>query len=179
MIFMNYYPMGFTPSRKESVMTNLEFAIKMEYDGEKFYLHQAKLNKDNGLYTVCMMLAEDEKNHAKILENKMNNLEYELSLSALSDQKTIFESLNGLAVEEKEKLSQLDFYRIAADMEKQSVMLYKKYLDASPGKKSQQLYEYLIKQEQLHYDVIDALAETLRNAEEWVENAEFGNRPEY
>lgn len=166
-------------SRKESDMTNLQFAIKMEYDGEKFYKQQAKLNNDNGLYTVCMMLAEDEKNHARILENKMNNLEYDLPPSALSDQKTIFENLNGVSLDEKEKLNQLDFYRIAADMEKQSIKLYVKYLEASPGKKSQEMYGYLIKQEQLHYEVIDALAEALRNAEEWVENAEFGNRPEY
>ncbi|MFA5341282.1 MAG: ferritin family protein, partial [Clostridia bacterium] len=131
-------------------MNNLQFAIKMEYDGEKFYRQQAKLNKDNGLAIVCLMLAEDEKNHAKLLENKMNNIEYDLSPSALSDQKTIFENLKGLSVEEKQNLSQLDFYRIAADMEKQSIKLYKKYLDASPGKRSQEIYGYLIKQEQLH-----------------------------
>ncbi|HXK72445.1 MAG TPA: ferritin family protein [Clostridia bacterium] len=160
-------------------MNNLQFAIKMEYDGEKFYRNQAKLNKDNNLNEVCLMLAEDEKNHAVLLENKMKDLNYELPASSIANEKTIFENLKDLSIEEKEKLSQLDFYILAADMEKQSIKLYRKYLDASPGKRSREIFEYLIKQEQHHFELIDSLAEALRHAEEWIENAEFGNRPEY
>ena len=60
-------------------MNALEYAIKMEHDGEKYYSEQAQINKDNSLYTVCLMLVKDENRHARILSNKMSSLSYELT----------------------------------------------------------------------------------------------------
>ena len=80
-------------------MNDLQFAINMERDGEKFYREQAELNKDNALYEVCMMLAEDEKHHAILFKNKMNNLPYELLPSSISNEESIFKGLGDLKVE--------------------------------------------------------------------------------
>ncbi|MFA7673958.1 MAG: ferritin family protein [Clostridia bacterium] len=159
-------------------MNNLQFAIKMEQDGERYYKQQAKLNKDNVLRTVCTMLAEEENNHTLILKNKLSEKLYSLAETIYFKDKNVFEGMKDLKSEEKALLSQLDFYRIAAAKEKQSIALYTKYLMASAGTKSRELYEYLIKQEQQHYEFIDTLSSLLSHPEEWVENAEFGNRQE-
>jgi len=45
----------------------LKFAIQMELDGERYYLEQAELNKDNNLRPVFVMLAGEERKHAEIL----------------------------------------------------------------------------------------------------------------
>jgi len=42
-------------------MNDLNFAIKMENDGEKYYREQAEINKNNALYTVCLKMAESSK----------------------------------------------------------------------------------------------------------------------
>ena len=42
-----------------------------------------------------------------------------------------------------------------------------------------ELLEYLIKQEENHYEILDNMASLLIKPEEWVENAEFGIRKEY
>lgn len=180
-MFREYYrPKWIKISLERKInMNDLQFAIKMERDGEKFYREQAELNKGNVLFKVCTMLADDEKKHAKLFENKMNSLPCEILPSAISDTKTIFEGLGDLKIEEKSQLSQLDFYRIAGDLEKESIALYTKYLNNSNDDESKELYKYLIGQEQLHSDTIEALVEALRHAEEWIENARFGVRPEY
>jgi rubrerythrin len=161
-------------------MNDLEFALKMELDGQKYYRRQAKLNKDNELNSVCLMLAEDEKYHARILTDRMNGKPYRfIDTDILAKAKNIFEGIRDMKLADKDKISQLDFYRIAYGKERQSIDLYSGYLKNAGSENEKELLEYLIRQEKEHYAVLDRLAELLGHAEEWVENAEFGNRKEY
>lgn len=162
------------------IMNDLKFALKMELDGQKYYRQQAKLNINNELNTVCLMLAEDEKNHARILADSMSKKSYRLiNTDVLEKAKNIFEGIGDIKYAGKEKASQLDFYRIAYGKEKQSIDLYTMYLEKSETADEKELFKYLIKQEKQHYAVLDELAMLLSHAEEWVENAEFGIRKEY
>ena len=49
-------------------------AIRMELDGEKYYMEQAEKHKNSGLYTIFLTLAKDERKHAQILEDRMKQL---------------------------------------------------------------------------------------------------------
>jgi len=161
-------------------MNSWKFAIDMELDGEKYYKEQANINKDNSLNVVCLMLAEDEKKHAQILTDKMDKKSFQLiDAQTLSKAKNIFDCIGDIKIEDKEIASQLDFYRIATEKEKQSIDLYKGYLLKAVGSEEKELFEYLIKQEENHYEVLDNMASLLIKPEEWVENAEFGIRKEY
>ena len=162
------------------IMNSWKFAIDMELDGEKYYKEQANINKDNSLNVVCLMLAEDEKKHAQILTDKMDKKSFQLiDAQTLSKAKNIFDGIGDIKIEDKEIASQLDFYRIATEKEKQSIDLYKEYLLKAVGSEEKELFEYLIKQEENHYEVLDNMASLLIKPEEWVENAEFGIRKEY
>ena len=162
-------------------MTNdLKFAMNMDVEGERFYRQQAEINKDNSLYTVCLMMADEEKAHAAILAQKAKEEPYELPDShTLAQAKSIFNGIQDIKSDVKDIMSQLDFYRVAADNEKQSIDLYTKYLKEATVPSEKELFEYLIKQEKQHYEILDELAALLQNAEEWVEFAEFGIRKEY
>jgi len=161
-------------------MNNWKFAIDMELDGEKYYREQASINKDNSLNVVCLMLAEDEKKHAQILTDKMDKKSFQLiDGETLSKSKNIFDGIGDIKIEGKEIASQLDFYKIATEKEKQSIDLYKEYLLKADEGAEKELFEYLIKQEENHYAVLDNIASLLIKPEEWVENAEFGIRKEY
>lgn len=161
-------------------MRNLKFAIKMEQDGEKYYLDQAKINQENSLHTVCLLLAKDENNHARILTLKLNDETFMLTESeALSKAKTIFSNLGDFKTDAKETAKQLDFYRMASEMEKRSIDFYAGLLALAKDVPEKTLFEFLVKQEKQHFEVLDELASQLRNAEEWVESAEFGVRKPY
>jgi len=59
------------------------------------------------------------------------------------------------------------------------ITLYQKYSLESTDKESKKLYESLMKQEEVHYEIIDQLVSLISRPEEWVESAEFGLREEY
>ena len=48
-------------------MNTLDYAIKMEYDGEKYYREQGELNKEKGLY-YAKKAAEADPSNQKALE---------------------------------------------------------------------------------------------------------------
>ena len=160
-------------------MNTLDYAIKMEQDGESFYREQAQLNKGNELYTVCNLLAEDEKVHARILENKKNNTQYQLVDSEfLTNAKNVFTGMKKIEAEGKQMPSQLDFYRVASEMEKQSIDLYTEFLEKASEESEKKLFEFLVLQEKQHYEALEEMSRLLHNAEWWIESPEFGRRRE-
>lgn len=167
-------------------MNVLEFAINMENDGEKYYREQAELNRDNGLFVVCSMLADDERNHAALLRSRHENREYDLGVGSKVDRVgNVFSGLGDINYDDKDISSQLDFYRLAADRERASIELYSEMLEEALGqdgvdsKADVVLFEFLIRQEEEHLRVLEELVKLLSHAEDWVEDAEFGNREEY
>ncbi len=167
-------------------MNVLEFAINMENDGERYYREQAELNRDNGLFVVCSMLADDERNHAALLRSRYENRVFDLDEgSDVERVGNVFSGLVAVGFYEKELLGQLDFYKLAANRERESVVLYTELLDeakvvkGNQGSRDVRLYEFLIGQEEEHLRVLEELVKHLTHAEDWVENAEFGNREEY
>ncbi|MHB1418986.1 MAG: ferritin-like domain-containing protein [Bacillota bacterium] len=161
-------------------MNSFQFAIKMELDGEKYYKEQAEINKDNELKTVFLILATDEENHAMILQNKFNEVSYELKdNNTLSKTDNVFKRIGDYKNGIRKIPKQLDLYRVALEKEKQSIDLYKKLLSVANDDKEKKLYEYLIKQEADHFAILDELVLLISRADEWVESAEFGIREKY
>jgi rubrerythrin len=160
-------------------MNSLDYAIKMEQDGEKYYREQAQIYKDNALHTVCNLLADEENAHAKLLESKKNKSVYQLTESDFSTRaKNVFADLKDIEVEGTKAPSQLDFYRVASDMEKQSIDLYQKFLSEATDEEDKKLFEYLIGQEKNHLEAFEELSRLLYNAEWWIDSPEFGRRNE-
>lgn len=158
-------------------MKNLEFAINMELDGIKFYTNQAMLNKNNGLYTVCMMLADDEASHAKMLLDSLKNDSFKLSEQKVDpNQKNVFTDISEKEIKD---IGQLDFYRIALEKEKESIDLYAEFSQNATASSEKKFFDYMVNQEQHHYNILEELTSLLRIAEEWVEAAEFGVRKKY
>ena len=161
-------------------MNVLEFAMKMELEGEKYYTEQAEINKSNSLSTVFVMLAKEENRHSEILKNIANKLPCDLQESeTLSEAKNVFSSITANKEEIKHIPNQLGVYRLSLEKEKESITLYRKYLSEATDDDSKRIFEYLIKQEEDHYAIIEQLVLLLSRSEEWVESAEFGVREEY
>ncbi len=159
-------------------MNTLEYAINMEKDGEKYYREQAEINENNSLKVVCNLLADEEKKHAQILENIKNNSEYKIVESDfISIIKNVFADVKDIKVSGKQH-QQLNFYRIASDMEKESIDLYKEFQSKATTDEERDVFELLVIQERQHLEVLEEIDRLLTNAEEWIESPEFGRRRE-
>ena len=161
-------------------MSNVEFAIQMEIDGQKYYLEQAEKNKGTALEKVFVMLAKDEEKHEALVRNYAKAVEYEMSVeNAITEFNNVFKSAEDFKTELKGMPEQIDAYRLALGKEKESIDLYQKMKDEASEEKDKALFDYLIKQEEYHFTIFDNLVQHLRIAEEWVEDAEFGKRDTY
>ena len=158
-------------------MRNLEFAINMECEGVKFYTKQAELNKDNNLYTICNMLADEEKSHAQMLVDSSKNNSFKLSDKEINPNKeNVFSNISN---EELKSIGQLDFYKIALGKEKESIDLYSDFSKEATESSEKGFFDYMVIQEQHHYNILNDIVSLLQNSEEWVESAEFGVRNDY
>jgi rubrerythrin len=63
-------------------------------------------------------------------------------------------------------------------MEKESIDLYQKFLSEATDDEEKKLYEFLIKQEEQHFEAFEEMSRLLQNAEWWIESPEFGRRRE-
>lgn len=162
------------------MMNDLNFAIKMENDGEKYYREQAEINKNNALHSVCLKMAEDEKMHAMFIMNYMNEIPFVVdSMNTLENAENVFEGLKDMKTSGIETLNQFDFYRKAVDIEQKSIALYTEYAAKAESNKERELFQLLINQEKQHFGVLDELSDMIRHSMEVQDSAEFGIRPEY
>jgi len=157
-------------------MNTLEYAIKMEKDGAKFYHEQALKNKDNKLYPVFTSLAKDEEKHARIIKEKREGINSLLNDDNIASIKNVFSDIKGFDFD-KSNPDQIDVYRKALKMEQESIDLYKKLLAES--KDNKELFEFLVKQEEAHYSLLEEIIKLVNRPNEWVESAEFGIREKY
>lgn len=161
-------------------MNSIEFAINMEIDGEKYYREQAKNNQDNSLNAVFLLLAEDENGHAKLLKSEQKKITYDLADNAtLADTNNVFKNRGEFKNKFEKIPDQLDVYRMALQMEKDSIELYEKLLKEATDEQTKKLFGYLVKQEENHFKIFNNLIKLVERPEEWVEDAEFGIREEY
>lgn len=161
-------------------MNSIEFAIKMELDGEKYYRDQAENNLGNPLNAVFLLLAEDENGHAVLLKNELAKITYDLADNeTLADTNNVFKDRGDFKNNFEKIPNQLDVYRMALQMEKDSIELYQKFYEESADEQTKKLFGYLVKQEENHYKIFDDLITLVERPEEWVEDAEFGVREEY
>jgi len=144
-------------------MDILVYAMKMELDGEEYYKKQAGLNRENGLYKVLMKLADDERDHARILEDKSRGLSYRSNTSVMSSVKNVFDDLKDFKGDSKYS-GYADIYKEALDMEKQSIELYKKLSGESEHDKD--LFDFLIAEEEEHYKVIEEIIKVIESSNE-------------
>lgn len=161
-------------------MNSLEFAVKMEKEGEKYYREHAETYKKNPLSVVCNKLADEEMKHATLIESwKPGNLPELEDRDVFTEIMNVFEGAENVKILGKMIPSQVDFYRAALEFEQKSIELYRECLAKTEDQEEMRLFEYLIHQEKHHFAVLDEIDRMLTKADDWVENAEFGLREEY
>ncbi len=158
-------------------MDRLEFAIRLEVEGEAFYTQQAAAHQGMPMGPVFLFLADAEKRHADLLRDRMTGL----VTSALEDEDParLFERFRELLVEPGLQAGPVDVYRTATVIEEKSIQLYEEMLKDARQADDIKLLRYLIKQEQAHLKLFETLETLVKRPQEWVEAAEFGPREEY
>jgi len=161
-------------------MNYLDMAIKLETEGETFYLEQADKNSGSEIERVFRLLANEERKHRELLDNLSKKLDYTIpETDSEIEFESIFRDEKDFKLETAVEPKQIDVYRLALQKEKESIELYQKMKEEASDEEEKALVDFLIKQEENHYRIFNNIVELLRKSEEWVESAEFGKRETY
>jgi rubrerythrin len=160
-------------------MTVMEFAMKMEKDGEKFYRDLAAAATDKGLAVIANELADAEAKHYLVFDAMRESRKMDLGESRiLSNAKNIFAKMAESGTRTGFLESEVRLYRKAKEIEQQSIDFYTKSAQetANPGEKEVLLR--VAEEEKKHFFLVVNMIEFMSRPSNWLEFSEWNHLDE-
>ena len=157
----------------------LRTALKAEQEGVRTYLEYADKTGDPTGKKMFLILAEDEKDHAEILERQISRLERgQVWCDYEEHESLLLKLLPNLAPVEARKRStdganELDALRVALAQEQAAIELYRREAESLGDEKAQVMYRKLVAMEEAHYDIIQAQIDHVEGTGFWFGIPEF------
>ncbi len=161
-------------------MEIFDYALKMERDAEKMYRDLAEKNVGNpGVKKIMTMLADEEARHYKVLNNMKSETPGPIDSKILSHAKEIFRKMKEGGEGLEALGTQVELYRKAQELEKESEELYEELEGRSGDDRHRNIFHRLAEEEKRHYFLLDNIVEFVSRPETWLENAEWHHLEEY
>lgn len=162
-------------------MNIYDFARQFEEEKELFYVDLQRNTNHPGLVNILAMLAAEERNHAELmlkLKNSETNLEC-AETTILKDAKKEFAKMNKENMAFDETTEELELYKKAWSMEKDSENFYKNKVNEIESARGKSIFIKLAQEEAKHVHLMENLVEFISRPKTWIEDAEFYHLDEY
>jgi rubrerythrin len=159
-------------------MNVVEFAMKMEQDGEAFYRNLAEKSADPGIREIFRQLADDERSHYQLFQ-QMQPLAAPEATTVLKNAGNLFKEIIAANRFTDLDTSQLELYQDAMEMERKSRAFYLEQTDQAEDIFEKELWRKLAREEEKHYVLLHNIYELVLHPQVWVENGEFVHLDEY
>ena len=164
-------------------MNVFAFALEREQEREAYYNDLAVKAEDPGFQQIFSLLAKQEAKHVTAVKRLLSENHMELGYeSFLLDAKGLARELNLRRDEVELDGSEVKALEKARDFENESIKLYSDALGAAETPEpARQALKRLLREEQLHFDILDSLVEFVSRPAEghWLENAEWYHQEDY
>lgn len=160
-------------------MSIYQKAIQLEQEGAAYYEEQAEKHPDSAIHSIFKTLAKAEKRHEMAILEYQRQKEFQVPEETQPMEETFFATADDVEVEYFLVPRALDVYLTALEMEKKSIEMYEGQLGKSDDEAERALLEWLVAEEQKHYNQLDKLIEMIRHGDEYVTHAMFTNMPDY
>ncbi len=159
----------------------LAAAIEMEKQGKNFYESTAERTTNEMTRSVFRFLAEEETKHIAAIKSfysaEIAGEETDFD-SVIRDadpakaKKAISKLFSGLDKKAPTDKADIDAYKFARDFEKNGEKFYRQALTKATEKETKKLFQFLIEEEQRHFQMIDDSLAFLENPAEWFHRME-------
>jgi rubrerythrin len=156
-------------TNKEEYMNALEMAMTMETDAIRFYTEAAQKTRYPAGKKMFLTVTEDEKRHLQMVSEIVKGLNVTIKdVSPMKNVKSVFETMKAEMMHRVEATTdELEAFKIAMEMEKESVTFYKKTLAGAKKEKERALLERLVQEEEQHYAIFSNTYQFLANTGNW------------
>jgi rubrerythrin len=161
-------------------MDIFEFAVRKEKFSEDFYRDLAGRTRNKGLRTIFDMLAGEEAHHRQVIERIKAKIPAKLTeTNVLSNAVDVFERMKKGIDKFAFTATDLEAYKKARDMERQSRDFYLQKADELEDNCQKGVFTKLADEEKKHLLLLENIIEFVSRPQQWLENAEFFHLDEY
>jgi rubrerythrin len=157
----------------DDLKESLNTALDMEHSGYDLYMKAAKKTSNPLGKSTLEAIAAKELDHIKAIEDfAKKNLDKAITDINPKDKKNyikpIMEKLEKSLNENVKPDSDLnEAYKAALELEKMSYDLYKSLKQKSSGDKEKKFFDFLMKEENTHYELLNDTLEYLNDPKDW------------
>jgi len=162
-------------------MDILEFAMKMEMDGKRFYEKAAQTETSAELKDILQMLAEEEQNHYEFFARMKRGL-IESAAEAIATGSDTLKRVSNIFQELSENGEGKSFgddrqavWMEALRIEEKAEKFYRDKAAEETDKKRRELLNMVADEERNHVHMVDSVLTYLKFPEEFAESAQFKN----
>jgi rubrerythrin len=163
----------------QETLDAIKYATTIEITGQSFYEHAAELTHNEHGIKMFKKLAQDESGHIKTFSEMFTSVlgtdEWQQFINKEEINKTTLldELKTRIKKQEEERASELEALRIGMELERKSIDYYKKSANESKDTKAKEIFNRLVKEEEFHYDLLQAQYDSLTGSGFWFDMAEF------
>ena len=151
-----------------------EFAMKMEQDGEQYYLDLAQNAVNTGFKNIFTMLAKAERVHYDLFRKMRDNEKTAVPASKLlSEVRNIFEGMKDEKKEADVPASQIELYGKARDIEKKSMDFYLAQAEGAGDPYHKDIFSRIAGEEKRHLFIMEEIINFISQPGSWLENPEW------
>ena len=161
-------------------MDIFEFAMEKERLAEELYRKLADNAPHKGLISILTMLADEEHGHYEVVKKMKEGVPAEVADTILlTNAKTIFAKMRQSREKFKFGDTQIDLYKKAQDIERDSRAFYRQKAKESENPAHKAIFNNLAEEENKHYFLLENIIEFVSRPQTWLENAEFHHLEQY
>ena len=157
----------------EELISALKTALEMEKGGYDLYMKAAKLTDNKLGRSTLEAIAKKELDHIKGIEEfASNNFDKALIAVANQDKKEYVVSVIRSLEKELNKTASKDSdlenaYKAAMKLEKEAYNFYKKLKESVSDEKTKQFLDFIMNEENTHYELLEETLEYLNEPGNW------------
>jgi rubrerythrin len=157
-----------------------DFAMEKEQFAEQYYRKLADGAPHKGLISIFTMLADEEHGHYEVVLKMKQGVPAEVADTILlTNAKTIFAKMRQSREKFKFGNSQIDLYKKAQDIERDSRSFYRQKAVDAQDPRQKAIFNTLAEEENKHYFLLENIIEFVSRPQTWLENAEFHHLEQY
>lgn len=161
---------------ENKALEGLQQAIRLETDGQRFYLEAAERTSDARGKDMFRSLAKDEATHLKLVQDQYQSLKKTnewavgpaLKAKPVDLNKPLFPKGKQAAQKAvKSDFTEVDALLFAMNIESESYNLYRKAAQGTASARGKEVYTFLAGEEQAHFDTVMLRYDLVAGPQAW------------
>lgn len=162
----------------KEVQDAIKFAIELELNGRQFYKKAEELTRNERGKQMFERLAKDEVEHletfSRLFTEALGGADWKQHVrqEALKGDSSLIERLEAKHAEDVGK-GELEAIRIGMELERKALEHFSGAAKSATDPAAKAIFEKVHREEQLHYDLLQAQFDSVTNSGFWFDTAEF------